>query len=107
MRIIPLVVILTSVIGCSPTDDTEAVTQIITVAPQKAPCVGLAPGECLVVDGDLFYDSIAGFTHEDGRSYILEVERRRVCGGRTGRTCPADASPYRYTLERVVSSLGG
>ena len=98
---LPTLIMLTA---CMPTpDDREAVTQLVTVGPSRVDCVGVAPQRCLVVDGDLFYDTIEGFSHVEGTSYVLEVERQRMCGGRTGATCPADASAFRYILKRVVS----
>lgn len=103
MRYLALIAPL-ALVACMPTpDEQEAVTQLVTVGPTRVACEGVAPQTCLVVDGQLFYDTIEGFSHSEGSSYVLEVERRRMCGGRTGASCPADASAFRYILKRVVS----
>ncbi|MGB0900544.1 DUF4377 domain-containing protein [Halocynthiibacter sp.] len=56
---------------------------------------------CLVVDGEYFYESIAGFTHEAGTTYQLEIER-------SPRAAPGqiihDAGYYSYRLIRVISA---
>ena len=101
-RLYPLTLLTLAACMGAP-DEQEAVSQLVTVGPSRVDCVGVAPQSCLVVDGELFYDTIEGFNHVEGRSYVLEVERRRMCGGRTGAECPADASAFRYILKRVVS----
>ena len=47
----------------------------ITVAPKTSYCVGVAPMDCLVVDGELFYDEISGFNYEPGFEYVLGVKK--------------------------------
>jgi hypothetical protein len=75
------------------------------VAPTTVACVGEAPQRCLQVrerpedPWGWFYDPIAGFTHEEGVSYTLDVLRRTVVDP------PADGSSYSYTLLRIVSRV--
>lgn len=84
-----------------PSSDGEVVR--MWVEPDLAECVGVAPMMCLQVayteDGptELFYDSIAGFDHVEGTSYVLDVEVAEVPDP------PADASSLSYTLVDVVS----
>jgi heat shock protein HslJ/membrane-bound inhibitor of C-type lysozyme len=67
------------------------------VSPEKVACVGVAPMECLVVNGEYFYDNITGFEFEQGYEYTLLVDRTER------ENVPADASIYEYTLVEVVS----
>ncbi len=74
------------------------------VGPARVPCTGEARTRCLRVRVPpdtawrLFYDSIEGFTFEEGYRWRLDVERRSVPNP------PADGSSYRYRLVRVVSN---
>lgn len=58
--------------------------QRLWVGPQLVDCVGVAPQKCLLIrrteDGqaEYFYDSIEGFTHEAGTSYVIDVEVTQV-----------------------------
>ncbi len=67
------------------------------VAPEKKECVGVGPMECLVVNGEYFYDTIQGFDFEEGYEYDLLVERTERA------SVPADANKYVYTLVEQVS----
>ena len=73
----------------------------VVVAPHRAECVGVAPMECLVVDGELFYGEIEGFQHEAGYVYRLRIERYDPWPDM--EEPPADASEYGYRLIEVVS----
>ncbi len=78
--------------------------QRLWVGPQLVDCVGEAPQKCMQirrsVDGEIewFYDSIDGFTHEAGTSYVLDVAVSTVDNP------PADASSLRYRLVEIVES---
>lgn len=93
--------------GCAggSTDAGEVVR--MWVGPDTVACVGVAPMECLQVayseDGEpeLFYDSIAGFEHEPGTAYVLDVRVEEVADP------PADGSTRSYTLVDVVSESAG
>ncbi len=73
------------------------------VGPEKVPCEGAGPQECLQVkdspDGEwqLFYDTIEGFQWEPGFIYELRVNVYQV------ENPPADGSSLRYELVEVVS----
>jgi len=73
------------------------------VGPERVDCVGVAPMECLQVayaedaEPQLFYDEIAGFEHQEGTAYVLDVRVDEVADP------PADASSLTYTLVTVVS----
>lgn len=53
------------------------------IGPETADCVGVGPQTCLVLrrsaDGneEFFYESIEGFTHQAGTSYVIDVEVTR------------------------------
>lgn len=74
------------------------------VGPELVDCVGVGPQKCMLIrrseDGQIefFYDSIDGFTHEAGITYVLDVEV-------TDReNPPADASSLQYRLVEIVES---
>lgn len=75
----------------------------LLVGPNLEPCVGVAPQLCLLVrqspdeEYRYFYDTIAGFTFEQGYEYELLVSRERRAN------VPADASAFTYTLIEEVS----
>ena len=71
----------------------------ILVGPELVDCVGVAPRKCLVVDGELFYENIEGFTHEEGYMHSLRVERYLAFGEEPP---PEDASKYAYILIEVM-----
>ena len=85
----------------APTATPEVIT--LYVAAETTECEGAAPQTCLQVrtdaDGEweMFYDTIAGFTHETGYAYELRVHKITVSDP------PADASAIRYELVEVVS----
>jgi hypothetical protein len=66
-------------------------------------CMGMVPQRCLLVrevggaEIGLWYEGIAGFTHEPGYRYRLEVEVERLANP------PADGADRRYTLRRILS----
>ncbi|MCY1079269.1 META and DUF4377 domain-containing protein [Archangium lansingense] len=83
------------------------------VAPQRQPCTGVAPAECLKVrqvvydrngvkestgDWQLFHGEIEGYRHEPGVRNVLRLKRYER------RQVPADASRYVYVLDLVVES---
>ena len=72
----------------------------VTVGPEKVSCVGVAPMECLVVNGSLFYQSIGGFDYVEGYEYKLQIKRIQVY---TKNNVPADASLYKYELINLIS----
>ncbi len=68
------------------------------IAAEKADCVGVGPMKCLVVNGELFYDSIEGFDFKEGVEYTILVERTAK------ENVPADAGAYAYRRVEVLKS---
>ncbi|HFQ5382921.1 TPA: DUF4377 domain-containing protein [Vibrio vulnificus] len=81
-------------------EDSKSEVKVVKVGSELVDCVGVVPMKCLVVDGSLFYDSIQGFSFEDGYEYKLEIEKVKFY---TEETVPADASLYRYRLLKVLA----
>ncbi|RXJ73254.1 hypothetical protein CS022_11020 [Veronia nyctiphanis] len=72
---------------------------VVDIAPKKEFCVGLIPGKCLVVDGELFYDQIQGFRFQEGYHYKVKMAVEKAF---SGSGVQANASPYKYTLVEVM-----
>lgn len=68
------------------------------IAPEKQDCVGVTLMKCLVVNGELFYDSIEGFEFKEGTEYEIVVARTER------ENVPADASKYTYQRVEVLKS---
>lgn len=91
--------------GCSAiTGDEDAGVRFATmyVAPQKAPCMGMIPTECLVVresstaEWTNIFDTIHGFEWEPGFNYKIRVMINEI------ENPPADGSSRYYRLVRVL-----
>ena len=76
----------------------------VTVGPKLLDCVGVGPRKCLEVNGQLFYEGIDGFKHEEGYTYRLKIERYDAFPGE--EEPPQDASRYGYRLIEVISKTG-
>jgi heat shock protein HslJ/uncharacterized protein YraI len=91
--------------NAGPAEKPEAAPQEITlfVGPEKVPCEGEGPMECLQVketpesEWQLFYNQIEGFEWEPGYIYELRVNLYDV------ENPPAGGSSLRYELVEVVS----
>lgn len=103
--------------ACGSTDSTAGETPL-TLAPsgpsdnvtrlwikgETVDCIGEAPQTCLQVaeseDGEYlyFYDSIAGFTFEEGTNYVIDVEVTEVADP------PADGSSLSYELVEIIEA---
>ena len=86
-------------VACAFSDDTTSL--VVIVGPELKDCVGVGPMKCLEVNGEIFYETIAGFDHEEGFIYRLEVERYEAWPD--DEEPPQDASMYRYRLIEVMS----
>ena len=84
--------------------DAGAVREV-TVGPELEACDGPFPQQCLVVDGELFYDAIEGFEHEAGYRYRLRIEQYDLFPGRT--EIPQDTGRYGYRLVAVLGKERG
>ncbi len=99
-RALLLLIVLAS--ACA--DVPEQELAILTVSPYLAPCIGVEPQPCMVVDeGDgpmLFYGAIEGFDFSWGREVTMQVSVEE-------EPMPAqDASTKRYALISVVENNG-
>lgn len=81
----------------------DAIELTVQVGPGVVDCVGVSEQTCLVVDGDLFYDSIVGFEHEEGYRYSLRIKRTLAWGTTDPAQIPADAGLYKYELLEVLT----
>lgn len=65
---------------------------VFEIDANTAHCVGVAPMRCLVVNGEYFYESIAGYRHTEGTA-------TKICVLRSKRTepVPADLGAFSYT----------
>jgi heat shock protein HslJ len=85
-----------------PMPSESAVQKFVYVAAERAPCVGVAPKQCLQVRDTpdqpwrLHYDEIVGFTPEPGIEYRLRILEDTVANP------PADGSAKRWFLDLVV-----
>lgn len=77
-------------------------TIIIDVAPNTVDCEGPFPMKCLIVNGELFYGDIRGYTHKAGVASKLKVEEEKVCNSNVINDCPQDVSAYVYRLIEVI-----
>ena len=77
----------------------------VTVGPELEACDGPFPQQCLVVDGELFYDAIEGFEHEAGYRYRLRIEQYDRFPGQT--EIPQDTGRYGYRLVAVLGKERG
>ena len=75
--------------------------QEVTVGPELVECVGSHPQQCLVVDGELFYDPIDGFRHQTGYRYRLRIERYDRFPGQT--EIPQDTGRHGYRLLEILA----
>ncbi len=76
---------------------------LFEIGPSKVDCVGVAPMQCLIVNGGMFYDSIAGYDYKPGQSVIIEVEREQYCDPEILNDCPQDVGIYRYRYLRTMT----
>ena len=80
----------------------ESVVLEVAVGPERVECVGVVPMQCLVVDGEFFYDAIEGFEYED-RVCLYRIRMERYDAWPDLEEPPQDASAYGYRLVEVVS----
>lgn len=90
--------------SCSENDLISSEKTLI-VASTKADCVGLDYQKCLLVkeneteNWQYFYDSINGFSYQEGYEYVIKVSEKRI------ENPPQDASSLETTLVEVVSKI--
>ena len=81
----------------------DTIELVVEVGPELVDCVGVSEQSCMMVDGDLFYDVITGFTHEAGFRQTLKIARTLAWGTTDPEKIPADAGLYAYELLEVLS----
>jgi len=83
----------------------QTTTRLIYVAPERRPCTGVAPMQCLQVrerakqPWQHHYGEIEGFQFEPGTAYRLRISEIKVANP------PADAPDRRWVLETIVDAL--
>ena len=87
-------------IACT-SSECPSKTLEVSVGPARQECYGPFLRMCLVVDGQLFYSEIDGFTHEPGYEYLLRVERYDAYPGQSEP--PQDVGCYDYRLIEQIS----
>ena len=95
---VPIVLIAVLATACNPAK--RSVLEV-TVGPELAECVGVGPMQCLVVDEELFYDSIEGFEYVEGYVYRIRMERYDAWPDLDEP--PQDVSGYGYRLVDIIS----
>lgn len=91
---------LQCVLVCKFNEEGAGVPEVIetfNVESELKDCVGVGPQKCMVVNGNLFYDSIEGFEFVEGFKYELQVRKE------IRENTPADASSFVYSLVSVIS----
>lgn len=68
--------------------------QNFDIAAETRSCRGLAPTRCLVVNGELFYGSIEGYRHVEGKN-------AKICVVRSERAGPLPVDQGAYQFRRV------
>ena len=99
------VLALTGITACSDLFGPKERVVVMDIAPQRVPCVGVAPMQCLSVRQHpdtawtLLYDGIEGFSFEPGYQYTIRVAVRTV------HNPPADASSLAYRLLALINKV--
>jgi len=81
----------------------DAISLELTVGPERKECFGFGRKDCLVVDGNLFYDEINGFTHKPGYRQTIIVERSLRWGSTNQEDIPQDTGLYSFAFIELVS----
>lgn len=108
MKFLAITLLTVFTISCNATKDATThknnKIEIIEIAATKVPCTGVGPMECIQIKREneasysLFYDTIKGFSFEEGYQYTLKIMIEKL----DLSTVPADASTNSYTLIEVL-----
>lgn len=96
-------IILCAVATAATVQDCSRNTEVITVASEKADCMGVAPQKCLLIKRDgadsweFWYSGIEGFDHQNGYEYVLKIRREEIANP------AADQSSIKYVLVKEIS----
>ncbi len=79
--------------------------KVFKVGSKTVSCQGYHPvdQQCLIVDGEYFYEDIAGFEHQPGITVTIEVEQVQICDPQVLNSCPQDVGIYQYRLIKVLN----
>ncbi|MBS2098523.1 DUF4377 domain-containing protein [Carboxylicivirga linearis] len=83
-------------------DLSSTIIKTYYIAPVKVPCEGVGPMTCLLVKTKMenpwqyFYQSIKGFEHLWGQTYIIKVKETKIDNP------PADSSSLNYELVEIL-----
>lgn len=75
--------------------------KVFLVGHQLVDCEGVAKRKCMVVNGELFYNTIEGFVYEEGYHYILDVKEVHTIEDEV----PAGGSSISYQLLKQVKKV--
>lgn len=84
-------------------DSRSTVVLDVSVGPEMVDCVGIGPRKCLLVGGELFYESIEGFDYEPGYRYMIRMERFDAWPD--SEEPPQDVSIYGYRLIEILEKV--
>lgn len=88
-----MIITLFVLTGCN-----SSTIKTVEIGPERVECVGaFGPRDCILMDGELFYDIIEGFNYEEGYKYIIKVKIEDV------KNPPLDGSSNKYTLVEIIS----
>ena len=96
---------LTGITACSDLFGPRERVVVMDIAPQRVPCVGVGPMQCLSVREHpdtawtLLFDGIEGFSFEPGYQYTIRVAVRTV------NNPPADGSSVAYRLLALITKV--
>ncbi|MFT5706456.1 MAG: hypothetical protein ACI9ES_000735 [Oceanospirillaceae bacterium] len=87
-------------------DKFERISLVFEVGPQKTTCQEFHSGnlQCLIVNGESFYEEISGFVHQPGKTTTIEVERIQICDPNVINSCPQDIGIYQYRWLRNITN---
>ena len=104
-KLITLFIVCFSMYSCENNDAVLEGKNLLLIASKKADCIGVGPQKCFLVketnqqNWGYFYDSIIGFTHEEGYEYEVLVSEKQI------KNPPQDASSIETTLIKIVSKI--
>ena len=59
--------------------------------------------KCLVVNGEIFYDAIDGYDHQEGVGRAVKIARTQFCDPDVYNSCPQDiVNIYDYHLLEII-----
>jgi hypothetical protein len=103
-KVIVVLVFGKSLFSCE-NKDLPTLQKTLIIASQKADCVGLVAQKCFLVkeqenqNWQYFYDSIKGFTYQEGFEYEIAISEDKI------ENPPQDASSIETTLIEVISKV--